>query len=126
MGYIADSMLPLFEGVPIQAAPASPPGRSDAEARAEAMRAAFEAADEVFKREYRAFVLRYAATHETFIAEQAADAYRDCEHLPQPREWRSTGGVIQSLEKEGLIEWVDNNGWSKKRGVPMRRYRLKK
>lgn len=110
---------PLFDGIPQAVTPPPAPIKT----REEKIKAAFVAADERFKEEYRAFVLRVAEKSDDFTAEQCQLAYRDILGMPQPREWRSTGKIFRELMKSGLIVKVDNNGWSKMRSVPVPRYR---
>jgi hypothetical protein len=106
--------LPLFDNTPSPAfVPPSP-----AQTREEAMKAAFAHADERFRTEYRAFILRFAERNETFIAEECCHSYRSDPRNPLPRDWRASGGIFQSLLKQGLLEQV-GYGRSVKRCVPM-------
>jgi hypothetical protein len=112
-------LLPLFDTFQQGSASTAPARRPTPEDTRElAMERAFAHADERFKEEYRAFVLRFAERHETFIAEDCQLLYRDRYDLPQPREWRCTGQIFRQLLKEGLIKRI-GFGWSKMRGVPV-------
>lgn len=112
------SGMPLFDNSP---QPAAVPVPEPMEVRQAKIDAAFENADEAFKHEYREFVLKYAADGCEFTAEEVQMIYRTCSDLPQPREWRSTGGIFQRLLREGKIRRC-GHGWSKNRGVPVPKF----
>jgi hypothetical protein len=110
---------PLFDNTPQPAAPVTIPNPT--EARQAKIDAAFKKADEAFKREYREFILKYASDGCEFIAEEVQLIYRTCKDLPQPREWRASGGIFQKLLREGKIRRI-GTGWSRLRGVPVPKF----
>jgi hypothetical protein len=110
--------MPLFENTP---QPSVRPTQDPMEVRQAKIDAAFEHANEVWKACYRLFVMRFAGEHSEFTAEECQLAYKAHSELPQPREWRASGGIFQKLLKEGKIKRI-GTGWSKQRGVPVPKF----
>lgn len=82
--------------------PPQPPQPDPLTVREQAMQAAYAAADERFRTEYRAFVLRYLTKHADGSAEEIRLAY-ERSGLPRPRVKRASGQIFKDLRKEGLI-----------------------
>lgn len=111
------SEMPLFDGAPMPETVRQP---SAIETRMDAMRAAEEHANELFKAEYEAFLLRYAERHDVFASEDVQFAYKALRHMPQPKEWRASGGITQRLIRKGKLHIVG----SRKSGVDSRKINL--
>ena len=91
---------PLFDGIPM---PEKVPVPSPIETRMDAMRAAEEHANNLFKAEYEAFLRRYAEKHDVFASEDVQFAYKKLHYMPQPKEWRASGGITQRLLRKGEL-----------------------
>lgn len=91
--------------------------------RQERIDAAFSHADARFRDEYTALVKRFAASGMPFIGQDVTDAYKRSKRLPQPREWRATGGIYQKLIRQGVIVRVGYR--ARNQGSPSAVYRGK-
>lgn len=82
-------------------------------ARRRAMNAAFDHASEAFRTEYTALVMRFVAEGKEFTGQDIQETYKR-RHMPLPRNWRASGGIIQGLIRKGVIVAVGtrkrNNG----------------
>jgi carbamate kinase len=110
---------PLFDNTPQPAAPVTIP--DPMEVRQEKIDAAFKNADEAWRTEYQKYVLQVANANEEFTAEDCQLGYKKMYAMPQPREWRASGGIFQKLLREGKIRRI-GTGWSKLRGVPVPKF----
>lgn len=86
------------------------------------MHLALDAAGEEWKHGAYTFLCQYAREHDVFSGENVSDAHI-AEGLPQPTNLRAWGGLYQRAQREGVIEWLDNNGKSWRRCSPCPRYR---
>lgn len=68
------------------------------------------------------FLCRFARSHSVFSGEDASDAHIAAGE-PQPPDLRAWGGLYRQAQREGVIEHLDNEGWSKRRSSPCPRYR---
>jgi hypothetical protein len=82
--------------------PPQPPQPDPLAIREAAMKAAYDAADERFREEYRAFVLRYLGKHVDGTAEEIRLAY-ERSGLPGPRCKRASGQIFRELRRDGAI-----------------------
>lgn len=88
--------------------PATPPAEAKSKVtRQKQIDAAFEHADARFREEYERLVLRFVSQGRSFTGEDVSDAYRERPYLPQPRNWRATGGIFQKLIHRGVLIAVD-------------------
>lgn len=95
--------LPLFAGVPIEPVPPADPLRE----RRKAMDAAFAAADERWREEYTAFVLRFLVCYGRATAETIRLAYEARPELPQTsKSKRASGAIFTQLRRMGRIREV--------------------
>jgi coproporphyrinogen III oxidase len=73
--------------------------------RYEAIRAAEDAADERWKAEYEAFILRFAEkASEPFTAEEVRTAFASDPRNPQTKSQQASGGLFQRLAKQGKLK----------------------
>lgn len=93
----------LFGGIP---APQPVPVPDPMQARHDAMTAAFEHADEVFREKYEELVIWFAGRGIEFIGEDVQNEYKRRSYLPQPREWRATGAIYLKLKRRGVIRQI--------------------
>lgn len=93
----------LFGGIP---APPSVPAPDPMQIRHDAMTAAFEHADDVFREKYEELVVWFASRGIEFIGEDVQNEYKRRSYLPQPREWRSTGAIYLKLKRRGVIRQI--------------------
>ena len=90
----------LFGGIPT---PPPVPAPDPMQARHDAMTAAFEHADEIFREKYEDLVIWFASRGIEFIGEDVQNEYKRRSYLPQPREWRATGAIYLKLKRRGVI-----------------------
>lgn len=91
-------------------------------ARAEGMRAALENAGDDWRNEAYTFLIAYARKHEVVCGEDVSDAHIAA-GLPQPKDLRSWGGLYKHAQTERVLAFLDNEGRSRRRASPARRYR---
>ena len=90
----------LFSDVPTQPPP------SPLKQREAAMKAAYDAADERWRVEFEAFILRYLSKHYDATAEEMRIAY-EASGLPStPNSKRASGKIFKELRKAGVIKEV--------------------
>lgn len=95
----------------------------DAAARAKrGIANASDHAGESWKHEAFTFLLAYAKTHEVFCGEDVSDAHIAA-GLAQPPDLRAWSQCYRQAVKDCVIQHYDNNGWSRRRCSPARRYR---
>lgn len=91
-------------------------------ARAIGMESALDHAGAEWKSQAYTFLIRFAKANPIFCGEQVSDAHIEA-GLPQPPDLRAWGGLYRRAQRERVIAFVDNNGWSKRRASPCPRYR---
>lgn len=91
-------------------------------ARADGMAAALEHAGDVWRASAYTFLRQYARAHPVIGCEEVADAHEAATGMlpPDKRAW---AGLYQRATREGVMAFLDNDGWSKRRHSPARRYR---
>jgi hypothetical protein len=95
------------------------------QARADGMVAALDHAGEEWKHAAYTFLCTYArrlAGNLPFTGEDVSDAHIAAGHL-QPPDLRAWGGLYQRARRERVIEFIDNDGRSRRRASPCPRYR---
>ncbi len=87
----------------------------DIDRRRKAMNKCLEAQSDAFRTAYREFALNFAIGHEPFLAEEIRFEYLKTK-LPRPHSknkkdaWKSTGGIIHKLLKDGLLKYYCVDG----------------
>ena len=94
--------LPLFDQAQ-RAAVAEPKAKRGRQPHIDA---AFEHADRRFREEYEQILMIFVERGMEFTGEDVQKEYRSRTWLPQPREWRATGGIFQKLKRRGVIRQV--------------------
>lgn len=95
--------LPLFENVQV---PERGPKPDPVKERRRVMEAAFEHADERWKAEYEAFILRWLERHGRGTAEEIRTAYEAAGLPAVSKSKRASGGIFVRLRRRGQIREV--------------------
>lgn len=91
-------------------------------ARQSGMEAALDHAGPEWRVSAYTFLCRYAKAHEVIGCEEVADAHEAASGLLPP-DRRAWAGLYQRAVRERVMAFLDNNGFSKRRHSPARRYR---
>lgn len=90
--------------------------------REEGIASAADHAGEYWREHAYGYLVDFARKHLCFTGEDVSDAHIAAGHI-QPPDLRSWGALYRKAVNEGVIQRIDNNGWSKRRASPCPRYR---
>lgn len=90
-------------------------------AREAGMKAAGDHAGEAWKHGAYTFLIAFAKSHAVVVGEDVSDAHAAAGH-PQPPDLRAWAGLYRRAMRERVLSFLDNDGWSRRRHSPTRRY----
>lgn len=91
-------------------------------ARAAGMDAALDHAGPEWRASAYTFLCQYAKSHAVIGCEEVADAH-EAAGGPLPPDKRAWASLYQQAVRDRVLAFLDNDGWSKRRHSPARRYR---
>lgn len=91
-------------------------------AREAGMAAAIDHAGHEWRAGAYTFLNTYARSHTVVGCEEVADAH-EAAGGPLPPDRRAWASLYRQAVKDGVLSFLDNDGWSKRRHSPARRYR---